>query len=139
MTFRVELGVYNGPIDLLLYLARRQEVSLMDVSLSKVIEQYSEYLELLQELFDFVQGRDFPELDAKDPERVSKLFNNVCRRTAVMVSPLAAPSWCWPRRAWRTRRASSRLWSRRGGGGRAALDQHGGAGAPLLSDEESRL
>ena len=43
-------------------------------------------LELLQELFDFVQGRDFPELDAKDPERVSKLFNNVCRRTAVMVS-----------------------------------------------------
>lgn len=61
MTFRVELGVYNGPIDLLLYLARRQEVSLMDVSLSKVIEQYSEYLELLQEL-DLTDIGDFLDL-----------------------------------------------------------------------------
>ncbi len=61
MSFRVELGVYNGPIDLLLYLARRQEVSLMDVSLSQVIEQYGEYLELLQEL-DLGDIGDFLDL-----------------------------------------------------------------------------
>lgn len=61
MTFRVELAVYNGPIDLLLYLARRQEVSLMDVSLAKVLEQYSDYLELLQEL-DLTDIGDFLDL-----------------------------------------------------------------------------
>ena len=61
MAFRVELAVYNGPIDLLLYLARRQEVSLMEVSLAKVVEQYSDYLELLQEL-DLTDIGDFIEL-----------------------------------------------------------------------------
>ncbi|WP_372894281.1 ScpA family protein [Stieleria sp.] len=61
MPFRVELAIYNGPIDLLLYLARRQEVSLMEVSLSKVIDQYSDYLELLQEL-DLADIGDFLEL-----------------------------------------------------------------------------
>lgn len=58
MPFRVELPVYNGPIDLLLYLARRQEVSLMEVSLSKVVQQYSDYLEILQEL-DLTDVGDF--------------------------------------------------------------------------------
>jgi len=61
MSFRVELGVYNGPIDLLLYLARRQEVSLMDVSLSQVVQQYGDYLELLQEL-DLADIGDFLDL-----------------------------------------------------------------------------
>lgn len=61
MSFRVDLAVYNGPIDLLLYLARRQEVSLMEVSLAKVIEQYSDYLEVLQEL-DLTDIGDFLDL-----------------------------------------------------------------------------
>lgn len=61
MSFRVELAVYNGPIDLLLYLARRQEVSLMEVSLAKVIDQYGEYLEILQEL-DLSDIGDFLDL-----------------------------------------------------------------------------
>ena len=50
MSFRVELPVYNGPMDLLLYLARRQEVSLIEVSLAQIIQQYCDYLELLKEL-----------------------------------------------------------------------------------------
>lgn len=60
MNFRVQLPVYHGPIDLLLYLARRQEVSLMEVSLSKVIDQFGDYLELLQEL-DLSDIGDFLE------------------------------------------------------------------------------
>ncbi|TWU02425.1 segregation and condensation protein A [Stieleria varia] len=61
MTFRVELPIYRGPMDLLLYLARRQEVSLMEVSLAKVIDQYGEYLEILQEL-DLTDVGDFVDL-----------------------------------------------------------------------------
>lgn len=61
MSFRVELPVYNGPIDLLLYLARRQEVSLVEVSLSKVVEQYADYLEILKEL-DLTDIGDFLDL-----------------------------------------------------------------------------
>lgn len=61
MSFRVELAVYNGPIDLLLYLARRQEVSLAEISLSTVINQYGEYLDILKEL-DLGEIGDFLEL-----------------------------------------------------------------------------
>ncbi len=61
MTFRVELAVYNGPIDLLLYLARRQEVVLAEVSMAKVIDQYGEYLDVLQAL-DLGDIGDFLEL-----------------------------------------------------------------------------
>ena len=61
MSFRVELPVYNGPLDLLLYLARRQEVSLGELSLSKVVDQYADYLELLKEL-DLADIGDFLDL-----------------------------------------------------------------------------
>ena len=50
MSFRIELPAYRGPLDLLLYLVRRQEVSLSEMSLAKIIEQYLEYLEILQQL-----------------------------------------------------------------------------------------
>ncbi|MEM6471624.1 MAG: segregation/condensation protein A [Planctomycetota bacterium] len=60
MNFRIELPVYHGPIDLLLYLTKRQEVSLLEVSLADIIEQYGEYLELLKEL-DLSDIGDFLE------------------------------------------------------------------------------
>lgn len=61
MGFRIELPVYRGPLDLLLYLVRRQEVRLVEMSLSKVVEQYIEYLEVLQEL-DLTEVGDFLDL-----------------------------------------------------------------------------
>ncbi len=61
MGFRIELPLYRGPIDLLLYLVRRQEVSLLEMSLSKVIDQYMEYLEILKEL-DLGDVSDFIDL-----------------------------------------------------------------------------
>ncbi len=50
MGFSVQLPAYRGPLDLLLYLVRRQEVGLGDLSLSKLVEQYWQYIEILREL-----------------------------------------------------------------------------------------
>lgn len=61
MGFRIELPVYRGPLDLLLYLVRRQEVSLAEMSLSKVVDQYLEYLDVLQQL-DLGDVGDFIDL-----------------------------------------------------------------------------
>ena len=61
MGFRIELPAYRGPLDLLLYLVRRQEVSLLETSLAKVVDQYLEYLEVLKEL-DLTDVGDFIEL-----------------------------------------------------------------------------
>jgi len=63
MTFRIDLPIYRGPIDLLLYLVRRQELSLTEMSLSKVVGQYVEYMDLLAEL-DLGEVGDFLELAA---------------------------------------------------------------------------
>ncbi len=44
VAFEVHLDVYRGPLDLLLYLVRRQELSIAQLPLSRIAEQYCEYL-----------------------------------------------------------------------------------------------
>jgi segregation and condensation protein A len=61
MAFRVELPAYRGPIDLLLYLVRRHEVSLSEMPLSKIVNQYLEYIDVLKEL-DLTDVGDFIDL-----------------------------------------------------------------------------
>ena len=61
MAFRVELPAYRGPLDLLLYLVRRHEVSLAEMSLAKLVDQYTQYIEVLQEL-DLGDVGDFIDL-----------------------------------------------------------------------------
>jgi segregation and condensation protein A len=61
VTFRIELPAYRGPLDLLLYLVRRHEVSLTEMPLSKVVDQYLDYIELLREL-DLGEVGDFIDL-----------------------------------------------------------------------------
>ena len=61
MGFRIELPAYRGPLDLLLYLVRRQEVSLLETSLAKVVDQYLQYLDILKEL-DLTDVGDFIDL-----------------------------------------------------------------------------
>ena len=48
--YRVSLDNYSGPMDLLLYLIRREEVDIHDVPLARIIDQYLQYVELLREL-----------------------------------------------------------------------------------------
>lgn len=48
--YRVELDVYNGPMDLLLYLIRREEVSIYDIPVATIADQFMGYVEMLREL-----------------------------------------------------------------------------------------
>ena len=48
--YKVAIDVYNGPLDLLLYLIRRDEVDIYDIPISRVTAQYLEYVELLHQL-----------------------------------------------------------------------------------------
>lgn len=61
MTFRIELPAYRGPVDLLLYLVRRHEVNLAEMSLAKLVNQYLEYIDVLKEL-DLGDVGDFIDL-----------------------------------------------------------------------------
>lgn len=46
--YRVELDAYNGPLDLLLFLVRRNEIDLHDIPIARLTDQYLEYLKQIQ-------------------------------------------------------------------------------------------
>jgi len=48
--YRVNLDVYNGPLDLLLYLIRRDEVDIYDIPIARITEQYVAYVEMIRKL-----------------------------------------------------------------------------------------
>jgi segregation and condensation protein A len=50
MRFRVELDVFRGPLDLLLYLVRRQEVEISEIPIATITEQFLAHVEVLKEL-----------------------------------------------------------------------------------------
>jgi len=48
--YRVNLDVFAGPLDLLLYLVRKEEVDIYDIPLAKITDQYIRYIEILKNL-----------------------------------------------------------------------------------------
>jgi len=44
------LEAFEGPLDLLLYLIRRQNVNILDIPIAEITRQYMQYIELMQEL-----------------------------------------------------------------------------------------
>lgn len=58
--FAVDLSIYAGPMDLLLYLIRREELELNDLSLARISSQYSDFLHVI-EAIDIDAVADFLE------------------------------------------------------------------------------
>ncbi|MHC4985392.1 MAG: segregation and condensation protein A, partial [Planctomycetota bacterium] len=54
--YRVNLDVYNGPLDLLLYLIRREEVDIYDIPITRITEQYVQYVELIKHVDPNIVG-----------------------------------------------------------------------------------
>jgi segregation and condensation protein A len=50
MDFRVDLELFRGPLDLLLYLIRKDELDVIDVRIAAVTEQFLEHLVVLEAL-----------------------------------------------------------------------------------------
>jgi len=54
--YHINLNIYHGPMDLLLYLVRKEEVDIHAVPISKITQQYIKHVELLQELDPDISG-----------------------------------------------------------------------------------
>ncbi len=52
----VKLEIYEGPLDLLLDLIRKQQVNIYDIPIAKITQQYLDYLRLLEEMNIDVAG-----------------------------------------------------------------------------------
>ncbi len=56
MDVAVKLEIFEGPLDLLLHLIRKNEVDIYDIPVALITKQYLEYLDLLQDLSIGVAG-----------------------------------------------------------------------------------
>jgi segregation and condensation protein A len=54
--YKVKLEIFEGPLDLLLYLIKRDEIDIYDISLERITKQYLEYLRAFKELNIDVAG-----------------------------------------------------------------------------------
>jgi segregation and condensation protein A len=54
--YKVKLEIFEGPLDLLLYLIKRDEIDIYDISLERITRQYLEYLQAFKELNIDVAG-----------------------------------------------------------------------------------
>ncbi|MBN2704339.1 MAG: segregation/condensation protein A [Pontiellaceae bacterium] len=48
--YKVSLDVFEGPLDLLLYLIKKDEVDIYDIPIGRITDQYMEYLQLMKVL-----------------------------------------------------------------------------------------
>jgi len=48
--YRVNLDIFAGPLDLLLYLVRKEELDIYDIPIAKITHQYIRYIEMLKSL-----------------------------------------------------------------------------------------
>ena len=60
MGYKVTLDIFEGPLDLLLYLIKKNEVDIYDIPIALITEQYLEYLELMKVLNLDVAGELLP-------------------------------------------------------------------------------
>src|SRR6185503_16952626 len=54
--YKVKLEVFEGPLDLLLFLIKRDEIDIYDISIERITRQYLEYLKAFKELNIEVAG-----------------------------------------------------------------------------------
>ncbi|HKQ48280.1 MAG TPA: segregation/condensation protein A [Phycisphaerae bacterium] len=71
--YSVQIDVYNGPLDLLLYLIRREEVDIYDIPVARVTEQYLAYVDTLKIIDPNIAG-DFLVMAATLMEIKSRML-----------------------------------------------------------------
>lgn len=58
MAYKVQLEKFEGPLDLLLFLIKKNEVDLFDIPVSEITQSYLEYIEVIQ-LLDLEGASDY--------------------------------------------------------------------------------
>jgi len=73
MDYQVDLEVFRGPLDLLLYLVRHNEVDICDIPIARIAEQFLDYLRIL-EMVDVEHAGDFLVMAATLMEIKSRML-----------------------------------------------------------------
>jgi segregation and condensation protein A len=71
--YQVDLEVFRGPLDLLLYLVKKEEVDICDIPIARIAEQFKAYLQVLAYI-DVEMAGDFLVLSSTLMEIKSKML-----------------------------------------------------------------
>ncbi|HWW75991.1 MAG TPA: segregation/condensation protein A [Pyrinomonadaceae bacterium] len=130
---KLVLGEFAGPLDLLLYLIRQEQVSIYDIPIARITDEYLRYLRLMQGM-DITVASDFLVMAATLIEIKSRML--LPRDPAISEEELQADD---PRRELverllehqKYKAAAEMLWSR------ATVEQAVYTRAPLETDKEN--
>lgn len=70
---KIVMGEFEGPLDLLLHLIRQEQVSIYDIPIARITDEYLRYLQLMQEL-DIAVAGDFLVMAATLIELKTKML-----------------------------------------------------------------
>lgn len=70
---KLVMGEFSGPMDLLLYLIRQEQVDIYDIPVARITDEYLRYLQLMKEL-DIALAGDFLVMAAQLIELKSKML-----------------------------------------------------------------
>jgi segregation and condensation protein A len=70
---KITLGEFEGPLDLLLYLIRQDQISIYDIPIARITDEYLHYLKLMKEL-DLTVAGDFLVMAAQLIELKSRML-----------------------------------------------------------------
>lgn len=87
-TYRVDLDIFKGPLDLLLYLVRRDELDVRYLPIARIANQFRQFLEVL-ELIDLELVGDFVLMASTLAEIKSRLVLPNPAEEEVVTEPLA--------------------------------------------------
>jgi len=73
MSYKVKLELFEGPLDLLLYLVKKDHLNIYDIPITQVTDQYMKYLELMQ-LLDLNIAGEFLVMASKLLQIKSKML-----------------------------------------------------------------
>lgn len=73
MDYQVDIETFRGPLDLLLYLVKRQEIDIRDIAIARVADQFLDYLQVLQ-VVDVERAGDFLVMAATLMEIKSRML-----------------------------------------------------------------
>ncbi|MDD3345231.1 MAG: segregation/condensation protein A [Candidatus Omnitrophica bacterium] len=73
MSYKIRLNMFEGPLDLLLYLVKKDHLNIYDIPIAEVTRQYLEYIDLMQ-LLDLEIAGDFLVMAATLMQIKSKML-----------------------------------------------------------------
>src|SRR5438067_8140571 len=73
MDYQVDLATFRGPLDLLLYLVKRDEVDICDIPIARIAEQFKAYLDVVR-VIDVERAGDFLVMASTLTEIKSKML-----------------------------------------------------------------